>query len=439
MSMSGTTAGITEKFESIAQQELAFLGGPIAVTEKDPSLFHWPIVTEEDENAVIEVLRAGTMSGTPIAREFEKDFVEFQGTKYALSYPNGTMSLQAAMWAVGLRRGDEIISTSMTYWATAAQALALGVSVLFADIQPDTLNIDPSDIERLIGPRTKAIVVVHYAGYPADMDAILAIAKKHDLKVIEDVSHAQGSLYKGRKVGTFGHVSAMSLMAGKSLAIGEGGILVTDDQDIYERAILWSHYERHPELTNPELKALSGYPFGGVKGRLNQTCAAMGRVQLNHYPKRIAEIQKAMNRFWDMLEGTPGIIAHRPPADSGSTMGGWYSARGLYDAEQLGGLPLAKFVEAVKAEGTSTNIGANIPMFSHAFFNQADIYGDGKPTNIAFADRDVREVTGDLPVASRIDEIAFGIPWFKHDRPDEIAQHAAAFRKVALNAEKLLS
>jgi dTDP-4-amino-4,6-dideoxygalactose transaminase len=245
----------------------------------------------------------------------------------------------------------------MTYWASAAPVLQLGAAVHFADIERDTLCIDPDDIEHRIGPKTRAIIVVHYAGYPCDMDRIMPIAKKHGVKVIEDVSHAQGTLYKGRKVGTFGDIAPMSLMAGKSFAIGEAGVMVTNDRMLYERCIAYGFYERtgvksnyndaDAQITSDQLLEFAGAPIGGAKHRMNQTCAAMGRVQLKYYPERIVEIQKAMNRFWDLLEGVPGLRAHRPAKESGSTMGGWYNARGLYAAEELGGLPSAKFCEAV--------------------------------------------------------------------------------------------
>jgi perosamine synthetase len=159
---------------------------------------------------------------------------------------------------------------------------------------------------------------------------------------------------------------------------------------------------------------------------------------LKHYPKRIAEIQRAMNRFWDLLEGVPGIRAHRPPSGSGSTMGGWYSARGLYRGEELGGLPCATFCEAVRAEGVGAcSAGANFPLHTHPVFHTADLFHQGKPTMIAFGQRDVRQGKGTLPVAESIFEIAYGIPWFKHDRPEIIEQYALAYRKVAEHADQL--
>jgi dTDP-4-amino-4,6-dideoxygalactose transaminase len=430
--------------------KLALHGGPKAMASEPPEeLFHWPIVTAEDEEAVVAVLRKGNMSGNDLTKLFEQEFAAWIGMKHALAYPNGTDALRAAMWACGVGAGDEIICPSITYWASCTQALTLGASVNFADIDPDSLCIAPSDIEHRIGPRTKAVVVVHYAGYPCDMDPIMEIARRRKLWVIEDVSHAQGTLYKGRLVGTFGDIAAMSMMAGKSFAIGEGGMLVTNDRRLYERCISYGFYERtgvetrwnapDAQVTLAELKPYVGIPMGGYKHRLNQTCAAMGRVQLKHYPARIKVIQDAMNRFWDLLEGVPGIRAHRPAKGAGSTMGGWYAARGLYRAEELGGLPSAKFCEAVRAEGVACcRPGANSPLHVHPLFHTADIFNMGQPTMLSFGQRDVRQGPGTLPVSERIMEIAYTVPWFKHDRPEFIKAFADAYRKVAENADRLL-
>lgn len=427
---------------------LALFGGPKAITLDPGNLFTWPIVTAEDEAAVLEVLRRGGMSGTDVTKQFEAEFAAWAGTAFALGYPNGTESLRGAMWACGVGLGDEIICPSITYWASAAPAQQLGAAVHFCDIERDTLCLDPNDLEHRIGPRTKAILVVHYAAHPADMDPILAIARRHNIKVIEDVSHAQGSLYKGRLCGTLGDVAAMSLMSGKSFACGEAGMLLTNDRDIYERAIAYGHYERtgapsnynppDQQITRADLKLYSGIPIGGFKHRMHQLSSAMGRVQLRHYPARIAEIQRALNRFWDLLDGVPGIHAHRPSQWPGSTMGGWYFARGLYRAEELGGLPCARFAEAVRAEGAAVcNPGANYPLHTHNVFHTADVLGAGKPTAIAFTERDVRQGPGTLPVAESIRDICLGVPWFKHDVPEQIAQYAAAYRKVAEHADEL--
>lgn len=426
-------------WDAVVSQPLAILGGPKVVRGELPDeLFHWPIVTDEDEWAVVEVLRAGTMSGTDITRQFEREYATWQGSEHALGYCNGTAALLGAMFGVGLGRGDELIAPSRTYWASALQAFSLGATVVFADVDPVSLCLDPNDIERHITSHTKAIMVVHYHVYPADMDPIMEIARRHHLKVIEDVSHAHGTLYKGRMVGAIGDVSAMSLMSQKSLAAGEGGMLCTNDQRIYERAIAFGHYERHGDsITLPDLKALAGLPLGGVKHRMIQTVSAMGRVQLKYYPERMREIDFALNRFWDLLADTPGIHAHRPAIESGSTMGAWYMPIAHYLPEELHGLPLTRFIEAVNAEGGRVGPGLNFQLHLHPVFNQADVYHDGRPTRIAFSDRDLRQPIGELPVTEGLAERVVGVPAFRRDLPEQIAQFAAAFHKVALQADRL--
>jgi dTDP-4-amino-4,6-dideoxygalactose transaminase len=423
--------------------QLALLGGRSAVTASQKEceeLFKWPIITKEDEDAVLAVLRAGGMSGTNITMEFEKEFAAWQGAKYALGFNNGTSSLLAAMFACGLGAGDEMICPSITYWASVAQIYSLGATVVFADIKPDTLCIDPAGIEKRISGRTKAIMVVHYLAHPADMDPIMAIAKKHGLKVIEDVSHAQGGLYKGKKLGTIGDVAAMSLMSGKSFAIGEAGMLVTNNLECYERAVGFGHYERFDESIQTEsLKPYIGLPLGGMKGRMHQLSSAVGRVQLKYYDDRTAEIRKAMNYFWDLLEGVPGIRAHRVDESTGSTMAGWYAARGIYAPEELGGLSVTQFCKAVTAEGAETTPGCNSALHSHPLFQTADIYGQGKPARIANAKRDVRKLDKSLPVSETFGQCVYSIPWFKHYRPDLIEQYANAFKKAAVNYRDLLA
>ncbi len=422
--------------------ELALFGGPKAVTLPTGDMYKWPIITQEDEEAMLEVLRRGAMSGTDVTKAFEEDFCKWIGSKYALGHSSGTASLLAAMYGVGLGVGDEMIAPSVTYWASAIQCVDLGATPVYVDIDPKTLCIDPAKIEAAISPRTKAIMVVHAYSCVADMDPIMEIARKHNLKVIEDVSHAQGALYKGKKVGTIGDVGAMSLMSGKSLAIGEAGILVTDDLEIYERAVCLGHYERMGGLSfegAPYFKDYKGLPFGGYKFRMHQLSSAVGRVQLSHYDERCAEIDKAMTYFWSCLKDVPAVAPQLSDRTVGSTNGGWYSSRGIYNPEVLEGLSLTRFVQACVAEGCPIRVGVNTPLHSHPLMQTCDVYGHGKPTRIANTDRDVRELDTNLPVSEEIATLRFAAPWFKHFRPDFIEQTANAIKKVCANYKELLA
>ncbi len=255
----------------MANSELALLGGPKAVQTDPEDMFTWPIITEEDEQAVLEVLRRGGMSGTDVTQEFERDFADWHGVEYAVGHSSGTAALQAAMWACGVGVGDEVIGPSLTYWASVLPAFSLGAGIVFGEVDPMTLCLDPNDLENRITERTKAIIPVHYCGYPCDMDAIMEIAEKHDIKVIEDVSHAHGAHYKGRLVGTIGHCAGFSVMSGKALAVGEGGMFITNDELLHERVIAWGHYGRttlwahQRSLPGSVAEALRGPPLGRLQ------------------------------------------------------------------------------------------------------------------------------------------------------------------------------
>lgn len=421
--------------------KLALFGGEKAVKTVNPDMTRWPIITEEEEVAVLDVLRKAKMSEIDVTMQFEKEFADWIGVKYALATNNGTSSLMCAMYGIGLRKGDELICPTITYWASCLQAMALGATVVFANVNKNTLCIDPDDIERKITPRTKAIMVVHYLAHPCDMDRIMAIAKKHNLKVIEDLSHAQGGMYKGKRLGTFGDACGISMMSGKSFAIGEGGMMITNDRSVYEHALALGTYERFKDenITCEDLKPYTGLPLGGYKYRMHQMSSAVGRVQLKYYDERCAEIRKAMNYFWDLLEGVPGIRAHRVDESDGSNMGGFYNAHGIYVPEELGGLSVTRFCEALRAEGINEAVpGVNAPLHAHGIFQTADIYGDGKPTRVANAETDVLKLDANLVESENIPTLAFGVPWLKKFIPAEIEEYANAIRKVCENYKELL-
>lgn len=409
----------------------------------------WPIYTQEDENAVLEVLRNRQMSGSNITKQFEKAYAEYVGAKHVLGYCSGTASLHGAMWACGVGAGDEVIAPSLTYWATCAAALSLGAAVNFADIDPVTLCIDPADIEHRIGPRTKAIIVVHYMGYPADMDEIMAIARKHGVKVIEDASHSHACLYKGTMTGTIGDIAGQSMMTGKSFAIGEAGVIITNDRKLYERCISYGHYERtgvannfnssERFITDPELIHFAGVPLGGRKDRMNQWCSALGLVQLKHFPERVAKIEAAMQYLCDTIDQLPGLRAHRPARDSGSTKGAWYNSCCHYDPDELDGLTVEQFVNAALAENLQIWKLGNFPLHLHPVFNEADLFHQGKPTAIAFGQRDVRQGKGALPVAESARERVFLMPRFvSPDYKAEIDRFAETIRKIIDHRSELL-
>ncbi len=420
-------------------EKLALLGGKPAIdpNEVPKALMRWPIITQEDEEAALDVIRNNKFSGTDITIQFENEVAEWLGVKHAIAFCNGTMSLAAAMFGIGLGAGDEIICPTKTYWASITHAANLGATAVFCNIN-EKLSMDPADMERCITPRTKAIMVVHYIGYPCDMDAIMAIAQKHNLKVIEDVSHAQGGLYKGKRLGTFGDVGAMSMMSGKSFAAGELGMLVTNDRRVYERAMAYCHYERNNEKYIQECVELKPYmhiSLGGYKGRANQLCTAMGRVQLKYYDERCATIRKAMNYFFDQLEKLPGIYPIRVDETSGSNMAGFYSPHARYCSEELDGLPVDLFCEAIRAEGIKCRPGGNFCLHTHNLFKTFDPNHAGKAARFYHNDRNPAELDEPCRPSEAIQ--CFSVPWFIRPDKEWIDRYVAAYRKVIENRMQL--
>src|SRR5277367_3136443 len=199
----------------------------------------WPYFEADEIEAVTAVLRSGNVNywTGEEGRRFEREFAESTGTKYAVCVANGTVALELALRALGIGRGDEVITTCRTFIASASCIVMRGAHPVCVDVDPDSQNITAETIRRAITPRTRAIIAVHLAGWPCDMDEILHLAAEHDLRVIEDCAQAQGAMYKGRPVGSLGHVAAFSFCQDKIMTTaGEGGMLTTNDPNLWERA-----------------------------------------------------------------------------------------------------------------------------------------------------------------------------------------------------------
>lgn len=418
-------------------EQLAIRGGDPVVTRECPDFGTWPIVTHEEEEAILEVLRNRSMSSTDITFELEKEYAAWEGSEFALAANSGTAALHCAMYGMGVGRGDEVITPTWTFWATHTQLLNLGATPVFCDIEPDTLCADPADIERRITPRTKAIIIVHIGGYPADMDAIMAVANRHGLKVLEDYSHSHASTWKGRKVGSIAHVGAASIMSEKPLATGEGGMLNTNDRDIYERAIMFGHGDHFSMVQNPELTKYAQVPWGGYKYRMHQMTSAMARVQLRRFDEYRMPGVNAMARFFGQLADIPGFGCNFALNDPDRTTGASYWQMVILGDEIIDRVPNSVIAEAIRAEGASAGAGGYFCHHLAPFWNECDVYNDGKPTRIAFTDRDVRQGPGDCPVAEQIVNHLIQVP--RMIRYDEayIDQLAGAYRKVLTNLDQL--
>jgi len=226
-------------------------------------------------------------------------------------------------------------------------------------------------------------------------------------------------------------------MSAKSFATGEMGIVVTDDRQIFERAVAFGHYERFgADITDPWLSQYAGLPMGGVKNRAHQLSSAVGRVQLKYYDGRIREIREAVDYFWSRLEGRKGLRPHRVRDELGD-MAGWYIPHGHYSPEELGGLSVTKFAEAISREGFPCWTGGNIPLHRHPLFQTADVYGHGRPTRIANSSRDVREGDRSLPVTEGAAKRLCPVPYFKRFIKGEIEKYAEAYARVMDSFEEL--
>jgi dTDP-4-amino-4,6-dideoxygalactose transaminase len=265
---------------------------------------------EEEITAVEEVLRSKWLSMGSVTKRFEQAAAEYLEAKHVFAVANGTTALHLAYAALRLGPGDEVILPSLTFVATANAVLYTGATPVFADIvNLDDLTISPEEIERRITPRTRAIAVMHYGGYPCNMEAILEIARRHRLAVVEDAAHAPGTVYGERKAGTWGDVGCFSFFANKNLVTGEGGLVVTDRDDLADRIrLLRSHgmttltWDRHRGHAHSYDVVALGYNY-----RLDEMRAALGLVQLRKLEannRRRAEITQT---YRQMLAGIPGI------------------------------------------------------------------------------------------------------------------------------------
>jgi len=265
---------------------------------------------DEEIEAVTKVLKSKWLSMGPVTQKFEKEFADYLGVKHAFGVSSGTAALHIALKALGIEEGDEVILPSLTFVATANSVLYCGAKPIFADITSlNNFNISPDDILEKITNKTKAITVVHYGGYPCDMDAIMEIAKAHNLKVIEDAAHAPGAEYKGKKCGTIGDIGCFSFFANKNLVTGEGGMIVTNDDALAEKIrIMRSHgmttltWDRHKGHAHSYDVVDMGFNY-----RINEMASAIGLVQLKRLDRNNEKRREIVEEYKKRLEKISGI------------------------------------------------------------------------------------------------------------------------------------
>ncbi|MFJ1788490.1 DegT/DnrJ/EryC1/StrS family aminotransferase [Streptomyces anulatus] len=416
--------------------QLALLGGRPVIEQPLPHEI-WPPPAEEAELSELAEQRNTDISikgnSGPIGR-LESDFLAFLDgrARFAVTFNSGTSALFAAYFALGVREGVDVVGPALTYHAALSPVFALRGDVVLADIDPDTRGLDPKGLQAAITERTRVITVVHQWGHPCDMDAILQIAERYGLRVLEDCSHAHGSRYKGRPVGTFGDAAVFSLQANKAVYAGEGGILVTSDPQVHDRATLLGHYRDRSRdaVLDEELRThwVTGF---GLKLRMSPFNAIVARHALAAFPARM----KARHRCLRHLGGQLGDVAYLEPVHVADhvDMGAWYGYKPLYRPGALGGVPRAVLIEALRAEGMEVGAPSGPRLSTLPLYARRE-----NPLFPGSAKKGVPPESGSR--AEHVEQHALSLPTFTNWPEDKtlIDQYAEAFRKIGRHREALV-
>lgn len=414
--------------------KLAIQGGPRAVPEG--MIKPWPPITEVDREYVLASLEGETHTYGPNCAALESEFAAWNGNRFAITTNSGTAALHMAVAACGCGAGDQVLVTAYS-WSSSATCVIHHNSVpVFVDIDFDTMNMDVDKVEAAITPRTKAILVVHLHGLAVDMDRVLEIARRRNLKVIGDACQSHGALFKGQKVGTLGDCAAFSLNQNKCLCSGEGGMFVTDNEEVAAAARqVWSFGETRTPLESRDYHA---YALGWMY-RNNDLTAAFGRAQLTRLDEYLATQKENATALMDGLQGVPGLIVPTEPEGHTHT---WYNFTSRIDMEALGwtGEPSVMrdaIMKALNAEGVPASTWQRYILPAMTVFQARNAYGQGCPWSCPYG-MDVEYDPKQFPVAQRHCDTHFGMttPLRAPNGPDVATAVAGAFRKVFENADK---
>jgi len=369
--------------------KLAVNGGPKVREGGWPG---WPVWDESDCRAVVDVVRSGqwwSVGGTKV-KEFERKFAEYQDAKFGVCVPTGTIALIVALQAVGVKPGDEVIVTPYTFIASASSILQANAIPIFVDIDPDTMNISPAAVEAAITDKTKAIMPVHIGGLPADMDAIMQIACKHNLKVIEDAAQAHGARWRGKGVGSIGDAGAFSFQASKNLTAGEGGIITTCDEHVGN--VAWSIHN----VGRVKGGEWYEHPVMGSNYRMTEFQAA---ILLNQLGKLDSETARRNENGLHLAERLARIDGIRPQKrDERVTTHAYHLFIARYLAEKTTGVPREKFIKALNAEGAPFFTGY-LPLYRSGMFEPDQ---NSCPLGCGFYGKTVDYASLNLPNCERL-------------------------------------
>ncbi|THV37622.1 DegT/DnrJ/EryC1/StrS family aminotransferase [Glycomyces buryatensis] len=407
---------------------LALCGGPPAV---DVALQSWPPYDARIAAEVDRMLQSAEVSyygEEGHVAVLEEKFERYHSVRYALATSSGTAALHSAFVACGLRPGDEVIAPTHTFLATVMPVFAADATPVLVDCESDTEGIDPGLVEKAVTERTKAIVVTHLWGHPVDMDAIMAIARSHGLKVVEDCSHAHGATHRGRVVGSIGDVGCFSLQGKKAVSGGQGGILVTDDEDIYERALLLGHFRVRAEqgVRSPGMRQFADTGWG-LNYRMHPFSAVMANATFDRLDEVVERRRERHGRLLELLRVAPGV--DEPHVGPEVTMGAWYGIKPRYRPEELDGLPIDLYIEALRAEGVKIGRPGSAPLHLSPMFNGAS--AERMPFAGSPPEGRRAYLPGDLPVSESIHDCALSLPTFTYEPLEIVEQYGEAFAKVA--------
>ncbi len=375
-------------------ESLAINGGSPVRTEP---FTIWPVHDEAEAKAVMDVANSGKwwrcaysadeleektegqIEGRSRVEAFEEQFAKAHGAQYAVAVTNGTCALEIAVRAAGILPGDEVITTPYTFIATSKCIMNQLAVPVYTDIDPTNYNMDADQIEGLITEKTKAIIPVHFSGNLCDMDKINAIAKKHDLKVIEDAAHAHGVEYKGKQfAGTLGDIGCFSFQESKNVASGEGGMILTDNKELYDLCFSLHHLGREPEeLWYKHFHLAWNY-------RMTEFTAAIGLVQLSRLFEQNALRSKNYNYLMEGLSKLPGIKTCQNNPDM--TKHSHHLQMLMYNSEEVGGIHRDQFVESLNAEGIPALTGYTFPNYANPFMTSEETRARYTAASINFPD-----------------------------------------------------
>lgn len=326
-------------------------------------------IDDDDIQSVVEVLKGDFLTTGPKVSEFEEKLAEYTGAKYAVVYSNGTSALHGACFAAGICEGDEVITTPITFAASANCALYLGALPVFADICSDTYNIDPSEIEKKITSKTKAIIPVDFTGQPCDLDRIMQIAKENNLVVIEDAAHSIGATYKNRKIGSIADMTTFSFHPVKTITTGEGGAVTTNSRELYEKLLLFRSHgitrDKDKLINSQEGAWFYEQQLLGYNYRLTDIQAALGISQLKKLDKFVSLRRNFAKQYNDAFKDEEGLIIPYQSADGNSA---WHIYVAQLDTEKLRIGRKEFFVELQKC-GIRSNVHY-IPVYYHPYYQR---------------------------------------------------------------------